>query len=67
MAPKKANGPKGASKNEIISPRESYKIERKQKWARGAQRKELVNEIGLKANKSKGKGCGNWARKAQKI
>ena len=30
-------------------------MERKQKGAEGAQRKELVNEIGLKANKPKGK------------
>ena len=26
-------------------------MESKQKWARGAQRKELVNEVGTKANK----------------
>ena len=37
------------------------------KRAGGAQRKELVNGIGLKANKPKGKDCGNWARKAQRI
>jgi len=40
------------------------RIERKQNRARGAQIKELVNEIGLKANKPKGKGCGNWAEEA---
>ena len=34
------------------------------KRAGGAQRKELVNGI---ANKPKGKDCGNWARKAQRI
>ena len=37
------------------------------KGARGAQRKELVNGIGLKANKHKGKGYGNWAKGAQGI
>ena len=37
------------------------------KGARGAQRKELVNGIGSKANKPKGKDCGNWTRKAQRI
>jgi len=37
------------------------------KGARGAQRKELVNGIGLKANKSKGKRYGNWAKGAQGI
>ena len=42
-------------------------MERKQKGAGGAQRKELVNGIGSQANKFKGKGCGNWVREAQKI
>ena len=42
-------------------------MEKKQKGARGAQRKELVNEIGLEANKLKGKGHDNWAREAQEI
>ena len=42
-------------------------MERKQKGAGGAQRKELVNGIGLQANKPKDKGCGNWAREAQRI
>ena len=32
---------------------------KKAKWVGGAQRKELVNRIGSKANKPKGKGCGN--------
>ena len=42
-------------------------MERKQKGVGGAQRKELVNGIGSKANKPKGKGCDNWVREAQKI
>ena len=43
-------------------------MERRQKWAGGAQRKVfLVNGVGSKANKSEGKRCGNWAREAQKI
>ena len=42
-------------------------MERKQKWAGETQRKELVNKIGSKANKPKGKGCGNWAQEAQRI
>ena len=42
-------------------------MERKQKGAEGAQRKELVNGIGSKANKPKSKECGNWIREAQKI
>ena len=33
----------------------------------GALRKELVNEIGSKANKAKSKGYGNWAQEAQNI
>ena len=33
-------------------------MEKKQKLAEGAQRKELVNEIGLETNKFKGKGRG---------
>ena len=40
---------------------------KKAKQAGGAQRKELVNEIGSKANKPKGKGCGNQAKEAQRI
>jgi len=32
---------------------------KKAKRGRGAQRKELVNGIGSKANKPKGKGCDN--------
>ena len=51
MAPEKANGPK----NEIVSPWELWEIERKQKRAGGAQRKELIKGIGSKANKPKGK------------
>ena len=39
-------------------------MERKQKGARGAQRKELVNG---KADKPKGKGCSNWAKDAQRM
>ena len=42
-------------------------MERKQRQIGGAQRKELVNGIGLKANKLKGKGCGNWVREIQRI
>ena len=42
-------------------------MERKQRQTGGAQRKELVNGIGSKANKPKGKGCGNWVKEAQKI
>ena len=42
-------------------------MERKQRQIGGAQRKELVNGIGSKANKPKGKGCGNWVREAQRI
>ena len=42
-------------------------MERKQKGAGGAQRKELVNGIGSKANKPKSKECGNWAKEAQRI
>ena len=42
-------------------------MESKQKWARGAQRKELVNEVGSKANKPKSKGYGNWAGEARKV
>ena len=42
-------------------------MERKQKQAGGAQRKELVNGISSKANKPKGKGCSNWAKEAQMI
>ena len=42
-------------------------MERKQKRARKAQRKELVSAISLKANKPKGKGCGNWVKEAQRI
>ena len=37
------------------------------KQARGAQSKEVVNGIGSKANKPKGKGGGNWAKEAQRI
>ena len=37
------------------------------KTGQRSQRKELVNVIGLKANKPKSKGCGNWAEEAQKI
>ena len=55
VAPKKANMPKKPSKNEVLNPWESWEIERKQKRAEGAQIKELVNEIGSKANKPKGK------------
>ena len=40
---------------------------KKAKWVGRAQRKELVNGIGLKANKPKGKGCGNWVREIQRI
>ena len=40
---------------------------KKAKWVGGAQRKELVNEIGSKANKPKGKGCGNWVKEIQRI
>ena len=40
---------------------------KKAKWVEGAQRKELANGIGLKANKLKGKGCGNWVRETQRI
>ena len=37
-------------------------------WIEGAQRKELVNGIGAKANKSpKSKRYGNWAKEAQKM
>ena len=39
-------------------------MERKQKQAGRAQRNELVNGIGSKANKPKGKGCDNWAKEA---
>ena len=39
-------------------------MEKKQKRAKGAQRKELVNEIGLETNKFKGKGRDNWVREA---
>ena len=42
-------------------------MERKQKGAEEAQRKELVNGIGSKANKHKNKGYGNWAEEDQKI
>ena len=42
-------------------------MERKQKRARGAQRKELVNRISSKAGKPKGKGCSNWAKDAQRM
>ena len=42
-------------------------MERKQKQTGGDQRKELVNGIGSKANKPKGKGCGNWVKEAQRI
>ena len=42
-------------------------MERKQKGARGAQRKELVNRISSKADKPKGKGCSNWAKDAQRM
>ena len=66
MAPKKENGLKGVLENEVVSPWESWEIERKQKQARGAQRKELVNGIGSKANKPNGKWCGNRAIDAQK-
>ena len=67
MALEKASGPKKAPKNEVVSPWKSQEIERKQKQARGTLRKELVNVISSKANKPKGKGCGNWAGKSQKI
>ena len=40
---------------------------KKAKWVGGAQKKELVNGIGLKANKPKGKGCCNWVKEAQGI
>ena len=39
-------------------------MEKRQKRAKGAQRKELVNEIGSEANKFKGKGRDNWVREA---
>ena len=42
-------------------------MERKQKGAGEAQRKELVNEIGSKVNKPKSKWCGNWVKEDQKI
>ena len=42
-------------------------MERKQKRAKGAQRKELVNGISSKANKPKDKGCSNWAKDAQRM
>ena len=38
-------------------------LKKKKKKARGAQSKEVVNGIGSKANKPKGKGGGNWAKK----
>ena len=34
------------------------------KMAEGAQRKDLVNEISLKANKPKSKGYDNWVRES---
>ena len=37
------------------------------KMGQRSPKKELVNGVGSKANKPKGKGCGNWAEKAQKI
>ena len=40
---------------------------KKAKRAGGAQRKELVNGIGSKANKPKGKGCANQGRETQRI
>ena len=40
---------------------------KKAKGAKGAQSKEVVNGIGSKANKPKGKGCGNWVKEAQRI
>ena len=43
------------------------RIGKKAKWPGEAQRNELVNGIGSKANKPKGKGCDNWAREAQRI
>ena len=42
-------------------------MERKLKWAKGTQRKKLVNGVGLQANKPKDKGYGNWAKEAQRI
>jgi len=40
---------------------------KKAKRAEGVQKRELVNGIDLKVNKPKGKGCGNYAREAQRI
>ena len=67
MALNKANGPKGALKKEVVSLWESKEVESKQRWAERAQRKELVNGVGSKANKPKSKGYGNWVGEAQKI
>ena len=63
-ASKKAKRAKEAPKDEVISPWELSEIEKKKKRARGAQSKEVVNGIGSKANKPKGKGGGNWAKEA---
>jgi len=40
---------------------------KKAKRVRRSPKKELVNGIGLKASKPKGKRCGNWIREAQRI
>ena len=37
------------------------------KWKQRAQRKELVNGVGAKANKPQSKGYGNWVMETQKI
>ena len=46
----------------MMKLKKSNPIKFKSNW-----RKELINGICSKANESKGKLCGNWAKEAQKI
>ena len=49
--PKKSKRAQRSLKKEVINPWELWKIQSKQKWAKGTQMKELINEIGKKTNK----------------
>ena len=50
--PKESKRAEGSSKKEVVSPWGLSEVESKEKWAGGAQRKELVNGVSTKANKS---------------